>query len=256
MYHCIHDGRTVRLAGTLRGWWKEEAIRSGRWRAFRGLIGLLRQFGRESTPAQRRQRYGDVDYDWDFRVETTAATVGWRERMLGLFHSPYQPTDPALFHEMLASLSIDFSNFTFIDLGSGKGRALLLATDYPFRRILGVELFPPLNRIAQQNIRKYRSDSQRCFAIEALCADAREFTFPPEPTVLYLFNPLPEEGLAKVLRNLEASLEQHPRTVFVLYHNPLLEPVLGRSGLFLKLAGTHQYSVFTARLAGGESPPG
>jgi len=235
---------TPRLADTLRDWWREEAARRGHRRTLVHLARVLWQFTRESTPARRRQRYGDVDFDWDLRVDTTAATVGWRDRLLGLFHSPYQPTDPALFHEMLGSLNIDFHEFTFIDVGSGKGRALLLAADYPFRRILGVELFPTLHRIAQQNIHKYKSDSQRCFDIEAICGDAREFTFPPEPTVLYLFNPLPEAGLAEMLRNLESSLNQHPRALFVLYHNPLLEPLLAKQGWLHKLSGTHQYSVF------------
>ena len=236
--------RSPRLAATLHRWWREEAARSGFRRTLQSLIRLLWQFARESMPAQRRQRYGDVDYDWDLRVDTTAATVGWHDRLLGLFHSPYQPTDPALFHEMLASLQIDFREFTFIDIGSGKGRALLLAANYPFRRILGVELFPTLHRIAQENIRKFKSDSQRCFAIEAICGDARTFTFPPEATVLYLFNPLPEAGLVEMLRNLEASLQRHPRSVFVLYHNPLLEPLLTKQGWLQRLTGTHQYSVF------------
>ena len=210
------------------------------------MIALLWQFVRESTPAQRRQRYDDVDYDWDFRVDTTGATVGWRERLLGLFHSPYQPTDPALFHQMLAELKIDFREFTFIDIGSGKGRVLLMAADYPFRRILGVELFAALHRVAEENIRNYKSDSQRGRTIESLCADAREFEFPPEPTVLYLFNPLPEPGLIEMLGNLETSLRDHPRRVYVLYHNPLLEHVVARSRVFKKSAGTHQYSVFAS----------
>ena len=106
-------------------------------------------------PAQRRRRYGDVEYDWDHRVNTTSATVGWRERLLGQFHSGYQPTEPALFTEMMASLNINFQEFTFIDLGSGKGRVLLMAADYPFRRILGVELFPALHHVAQQNLDAY-----------------------------------------------------------------------------------------------------
>ena len=238
--------KELRLKDTLSSWWREEAARSGRWPALGRMGTILWQFARESTPASRRQRYGDVDYDWDFRVDTTAATLRWRERLLGLFHSPYQPTDPALFHEMLATLKIDFRDFTFIDIGSGKGRALLLAADYPFRRILGVELLPELHRVAHENISKYKSDSQRCFAIESICLDARQFPFPPEPTVLYLFNPLPEAGLVEMLVNLETSLRQHPRKVRVLYHNPLLEPALARSAMFNKIAGTQQYSVFTS----------
>ena len=150
---------------------------------------------------------------------------------------------------MQASPKIDFREFTFIDIGSGKGRALLMAADYPFRRILGIELLPALHRVAKENIGKYKSDSQQCFAIDCLLGDASEFAFPPEPTVLYLFNPLPESGLVRMISNLEHSLREHPRPVFVLYHNPLLEPVLTRSAAFKRIAGTHQYSIFSRNVA-------
>jgi SAM-dependent methyltransferase len=233
---------------TIHRWWKENSARDGFLPTLKHFTSIFGEFVRDSTPARRRQRYGDVDYDWDFRVDTTGATVGWRDRLLGHFHSPYQPTEPALFHEMLASLKssakIDFREFTFIDIGSGKGRALLMAADYPFRRIVGVELLPELHRVATENIGEYKSNSQQCYAIDCLLLDAGEFTFPPEPTVLYLFNPLPESGLARMIGNLERSLREHPRAVHVLYHNPLLEKVLTRNTVFERTAGSHQYSIF------------
>ena len=210
------------------------------------LITLWWEFLLDSLPARRRQRYGDVDYDWDHRVDTTSATVNWRDRLLGLLHSPYQPTDPALFHEMLANLDIDLRDFVFIDIGSGKGRTLLMASDYPFRLIIGVELLPELHRVAEENSGKYKSDSQQCFAIETICGDAREFVFPLEPTVLYLFNPLPEPGLVQMIDNLEQSSREHPRQVFVIYHNPVLEHVLLGNGWLEKTGGTHQYSLYAA----------
>ena len=200
-----------------------------------------------------RQRYGDADYDWDYRVNTTSGAVGWRDRLLGMFHSAYQPTEPAAFHEMLDVLqqtpnpdqtTINFRDFTFIDLGSGKGRTLLMASDYPFRRILGVELLPSLHQIAQQNLRQYKSESQKCFALEAICADATAFPFPEDPLVIYLFNPFPESGMRRVFVNLEQTLRAHPRPVYVLYHNPLLEYVLSESARLRKIAGTRQYSLF------------
>lgn len=244
----------ISLPDAILGWWRETSTREGSLHAFRRLLSFLWEFARESTPARRRQRYGDVEYDWDFRVDTTSATVGWRDRLLGMFHSPYQPTEPALFREMLASLmraaaklssaKFDLREFTFIDIGSGKGRALLMAADYPFRRILGIELLPELHRVAKENIAQYKSDSQQCFAIDCLLGDACEFVFPAEPTVLYLFNPLPESRLTRMVRNLEHSLQEHPRPVFVLYHNPLLEHVLTRSAGFEKIGGTPQYSIF------------
>lgn len=238
-----------RLTSAFRRWFKEHSTERGFFLALLSLSALLWEFFRDSLPSCRRQRYGDMDFDWDYRVDTTSATVRWRDRLLGLLHSPYQPTDPALFREMLANLKIDFGKFVFIDIGSGKGRVLLMAADYPFRRVIGIELLPELHRVAQENISQYKSGSQQYFAIKALCGDAREFTFPPEPLVLYLFNPLPESGLVKLLTNLERSLRENPRLTFVLYHNPLLEQVLAQCAWLRKIGGTHQYSVFATVLA-------
>ena len=225
---------------------QEHSAKAGLLPALKSLIGVLWEFALDSLPARRRQRYGDVDYDFDYHVNTTSATVDWRNRLLGLFHSPYQPTEPALFHKMLGSVVIDFRRFTFVDIGSGKGRVLLMASDYPFRRILGIELLPGLHQIAQENISKYKSDWQKCFAIESVCADAREFVLPTEPLVLYLFSPLPESGLVRFLANLERSLRDHPRPLLLIYHNPLLEHLLLLKPILKKVSGTHQYSIYAA----------
>ena len=227
-----------------RGWWREQASANGAAGATSLLLQNLWTFVRESTPERRRRRYGDMDYDWENRVDTTSGTVGWRGRLMGLFLSPYQPTDPALFREMMASLPIEFDQFTFVDLGSGKGRTLLMASEYPFRRIVGVELLPALHQVAQENLAGYKSELQKCSALEAVCGDATDFALPAEPLVLYLFNPLPESGLTRVMAKLETSLKAHARAVYVLYHNPLLEQVLTRSAVLTKLGGTQQYSIY------------
>ena len=234
----------------LCSWWGDEA----RQRGIAGAAALLLQnlwgFARDSTPERRRQRYGDMEYDWDHRVDTTGGTVGWRTRLIGVFLSPYQPTDPALFQEMMASLPIEFNQFTFVDLGSGKGRTLLMASEYPFGRILGVEMISELHAIAKRNLAGYKSESRKCFAVEAVCGDASEFSLPAEPLVLYLFNPLPEAALRRAIVMLDTSLRAHPRRVYVLYHNPLLEHVLGQSAVFVRVGGTEQYSIYSAGKTG------
>lgn len=232
------------LSQSFRSWWNQNESQHGLVSALRTLLSELWEFLRESTPEQRRRRYGDVEYDWDHRVDTTSATVGWRDRLLGVFHSAYQPTEPALFHEMLAALKIAFEDFTFIDLGSGKGRTLLMASDYPFRRIIGVELLPELNRVAEANLRKYKSEAQKCFQLESRRADALQFVFPAEPVVLYLSNPLPRAGLAHVIENIERSFDEHPRQIRVLYHNPIHEDVLAAQRWLTRAAGTHQFSLY------------
>jgi len=231
----------------VREWWRQNAIDIGTAATARQFAAELWGFLRDSTPEQRRRRYGDVEYDWDHRVDTTSATVRWRDRLLGVFHSAYQPTEPALFHEMMAALNIAFEGFIFIDIGSGKGRTLLMASDYPFRRIVGVELLPELNRVAEANLQKYESEAQRCFQLESCCTDARQYAFPVEPVVLYLSNPLPKAGLAQVIDNLARSLERHPRSIRVLYHNPIHEDVLATRSWLERTAGTHQFSLYESR---------
>lgn len=248
-------------------WWTNAASYEGRLAATRRLLGVLWEFARDSTPERRRLRFGDAGYDWDYRVNTTSGAVGWRDRLLGMFHSEYQPTDPVAFREMLDGLrqtlaqsshsspgALTLGDFTFVDLGSGKGRTLLMASDYPFRRIVGVELIPALHLIAQENVRQYKSESQKCFALETICADATKFPFSEEPLVVFLFNPFGETGMRQVVVNLGRSLSAHPRPVFVLYHNPLLEHTLSESGTLKKIVGAQQYSLFGNSVFGRLQP--
>lgn len=246
--------KPISLLRAARGFWRDHALRRGRVAATCALAAALWEFARDSTPARLRRRFGDADYDWDHRVNTTSGAIPWRDRLLGVFNSPYQPTEPALFHEMLEALreqgNLNFTNFTFLDLGSGKGRTLLMASDYPFRRIVGVELLPALDSIAQENLRQYKSESQKCFTLDSVCADATTFPVPDGPLVIYLFNPFPESSLRRVISNLEQTLRESPQSharVYLLYHNPLLEQVLAASPCLRKIGGTHQYSLFVCK---------
>lgn len=236
------------VVGSARRFWRDASQRNGPRQATKALIGAVWGFVRDSSPARKRLRFGDADYDWDYRVNTTSGAVGWRERLLGEFFSAYQPTEPAIFREMLEDLQqrtcLDFKRFTFIDLGSGKGRTLLMASDHSFRRIIGIELLPALNAIAQQNLRQYKSESQKCFDLESVCADATRFELPEDPLVIFLFNPFAEAPLAEAVSNISKSLASKDRPVFVLYHNPEHENVLLSCESMEKICGTNQYSIF------------
>jgi SAM-dependent methyltransferase len=229
----------------MRRRWHDARSRKSFGDSIREIAVDLWEFLRESTPERKRLRYGDVEYDWEHHVDTTSATMTHRGRLLAaLAGAPYQPTDPALFREMLEGLAIDYPHFTFVDLGSGKGRTLLMASKFPFRRIIGVELLPELHAIAEKNIGAFSNPAQRCTHLQSLCLDAREFDPPDEPLLLYLFNPLPPQALAGVLAKLRASLERVPRKVLVIYHNPLSEDVVAGCGFLQKTHGTHQYAVY------------
>jgi SAM-dependent methyltransferase len=138
----------------------------------------------------------------------------------------YVPTPPRLFRRLVGSLPIRHEYWSFVDLGSGKGRTLLLAAGYPFREVVGVEFSPELTRIAMQNIRAYRRNAGSSTRVETVCADAGEYEFNGEKLVLYLFNPFGEQVLARVLRNLKRWLEGGPHELFVIYVHPRCRAVL------------------------------
>jgi SAM-dependent methyltransferase len=236
------------LLGVAARRWRESARHAGAWSATRELSADLWEFLRDSTPERRRARYGDIDYDFESGADTTAANVGWRTRLLAaLSGAPYQPTVPAEFHEILRAIGADFREFTFVDIGSGKGRALLLAAEYPFRRIVGVEIAPALHEAAHKNVGAWKAKYPDGRVIEARLGDARSFDFPAEPLVVYLFNPLPEAALVGVIARLEQSLLEKPRAAYVVYHHPLIERVLAKSERFEKIGGTHQYAIYRSR---------
>ena len=218
----------------------------------RGLIGGVRYYLvqtfemlRDLSPGRRRSRFGDIDYDFEHGVDTTWATVSLRTRIRELLSgAQYQASEPNLFHDILGSLPVLVDGFTFIDLGSGKGRTLLLASDYPFRRIVGVELLSELNDIAVDNIARYRGPRQRCFNIESFTLDARAFQVPAEPAILYLFNPFPEYVMRTVLHNLQASHLASPRDIFVVYHNLVHEPLFRQQPWLRQLSRTHQFAIY------------
>jgi hypothetical protein len=220
----------------------------------RGLFGALRYYAkatvdflRDLTPQRRRSRYGDIDYDFEHGVDTTWATVSLGTRLRELASgAQYQASEPDLFHRILQTLPVQPDDFTFIDLGSGKGRTLLMASDYPFHRIIGVELLPELNQIAQRNVAAYFSERQRCFKIESFADDAKKFEFPDEPLVLYLFNPFPGYVLQTVLNNLRESFKAQPREIYVIYHNLVHEDVFRSQSWLKELHRTHQFAIYQA----------
>ena len=79
----------ISVSRALRAWWQEGCARDGWVRTSAAFAREIWEFLRDSTPQRRRQRFGDVEFDWEHRVDTTSANVSWRSRLLGHFLSPY-----------------------------------------------------------------------------------------------------------------------------------------------------------------------
>ena len=139
-----------------------------------------------------------------------------------------------LWGSKLATLTIS----SLSDLGSGKGRTLLMASDYPFRRIVGVELLPALHQIAQEKPEQVsRWRTKKCFRAGICLRGCGLFNSRFRLSRWFSTSSIrfPSPDLRRVIGNLEQSLQMNPRAVYVLYHNPLLEHVLSQSVALKKI---------------------
>lgn len=133
------------------------------------------------------------------------------------FHD-YFPSSVRAFRRVLRDLRIAPGD-VFVDYGCGMGRALVLAAQFPFDRLVGVEVSDDLLRTAQTNItRAVPLQAQR--RIELLHRDARLFELPHDATVLYFYNPFHGETLHAVFADIERSLRAHPRRLRIVFNNP------------------------------------
>ncbi len=128
----------------------------------------------------------------------------------------YEPCSPRVFRQIMDHLPINFNEFDLIDLGSGKGRALLLASDYGFKRIVGVEFAEELHDASVRNIALWSQRTGRR-NVEAICMDATDFAIPDGPLVVFLFSPFRGEVMEHVLANVAASHAMNPREIVIIF---------------------------------------
>jgi len=150
----------------------------------------------------------------------------------------YAAVGPAEFSEGMSHVSLAYPEFTFIDFGSGKGRGLLLASELPFRKIIGVEFCPELNRIARQNLRRYPAAARRNGDIEIVDADAATFRIPSGPLLLFLNNPFAEALMSKVAQNVADAFRRETRRIVVLYFWPFHANIWDEAGFLKRIRQT------------------
>lgn len=132
----------------------------------------------------------------------------------------YEPIKHSHFRSMLGELDLDLADYTFIDLGAGKGRALMFAADYPFKQIIGVEFSAILFQMMEKNIQQFVRKTGKSDNFQVYCADAAEFELPQSPIVLYLFNPFRGQVMQSVIDRIEDMVKNTPFPIYILYRNP------------------------------------
>ena len=147
----------------------------------------------------------------------------------------YRATPCALFEWTLAAIDHDKSRLTFVDYGGGKGRVLLLASQYPFHAIAGIEFAEELHDDATMNIAQFPRSRMKCRNVECVLDDASQVGPPDGEAVHYFFNPFSREVFAEVLHNLVVSYRKKPRRLYLILVDPVATDLIDTSGVFQRL---------------------
>lgn len=136
----------------------------------------------------------------------------------------YDPIDWISLYKVLKHLPIS-SNDVFLDVGCGKGRAMLIASKFEFSEVYGVEISEQLCSIAERNLANWKADKNRFFVINN---DIESFEIPVSVNVIFMFNPFHGSTFEKFVENLQASIKMKPRLITILYRNPKCHDMLMR----------------------------
>ncbi len=226
-------------------------VRKLRWSvAQRGVGGTLRfALGRVGARGDREPKVHP--FDLQHGVETSGL-IGGADLATGHVHDVYNTAyygmSPSRFRaamELWVSLPplAPVESYTFVDLGSGKGRAVLMASQLPFVEVIGVELHPELAAAAVRNWETWQSAGKNVVSARFVCGDATKFEFPSGPCLLYLFNPFGRPVVERLLERIAVSFPDRPGLLDVVYFNPEAGGAFEEHGGFERLwSGTLELS--------------
>lgn len=195
--------------------------REGLWGAFlRGLKYVGLAFGLQSREtreyyAKREREAREFDSALGMDTGGTTHLFNLTTNSPNVEHAgPFIATSPAQFEEAMAMLDVDPAGMTFVDLGSGKGRALFMAAKFPFARITGVEFAEELHATSEDNIRRF-GDAR----IDNALGDAEQFVYPDGDLVVFMNNPFDRPLVERIVAKLEQTVRENPRVLRVVYIN-------------------------------------
>ena len=131
----------------------------------------------------------------------------------------YMPVSYTLLEEILRQLPASARNH-FLDIGSGKGRAMCIAAHHGFKKVTGIDFSKELCDAAKKNL-AITQQNIPALSYEIINNDAFYFKIPSDVDCIFFFNPFDETIMSGVTNNIAASLQQHPRKMYIIYVNPL-----------------------------------
>jgi len=148
----------------------------------------------------------------------------------------YRPSPCRLVEWTIGAIDYDLSRLTFVDHGAGKGRVLLLASQFPFHAVGGVEFAEELHDDATMNIAQFPRSRMKCRNVECVLDDASAIGPPEGEAVHYFFNPFSREVFAEVLDNIVVSYRRRPHRLYLILVDPVATDLIDQSGVFQRYA--------------------
>jgi SAM-dependent methyltransferase len=140
----------------------------------------------------------------------------------------YEPTPVKETVALLERVPPPLEETTFVDIGSGMGRVVIVAARRPFKAVIGVEISPTLHEVARDNVASLAADKLRCHDIRLVCGDAARYRFPRRRLAVYMYNPF----RAPVMEQMLERLLSYRRDLTLLYHTPAERGVIEKTGAF------------------------
>ncbi|WKZ47456.1 MAG: hypothetical protein QY306_16710 [Anaerolineales bacterium] len=184
---------------------------------------VFRNFRKVGVVTTIRYVVSDLLFDWRYQIDTINTAqldtleIDSKNKSVGNY---YEGTNAYIFQKMISRAEVDPSKSCFVDFGSGKGKAMFMAAERGFRRIIGVEFSIELVEINRKNLEIFKQKTKSKVEFEILHMDASEYAIPADANLLFFSNPFNEALTAKVIGNILKSYEQAPREIWVVHLHP------------------------------------
>jgi SAM-dependent methyltransferase len=209
---ALHDHGPL---GTL---WRILAKARGALDGVPGVRGALLGMTRGTAAFQQ---YLDRSYDRRYGTDTAGiiATKDLQiERGSRVLGNWYEPVSENIFGQIMRQIRFDPKRYECVDLGSGKGRGLIMAAEFGFPKVVGVEFARDLHVIAQRNIKIYEERIGRPSGVSVVCLDAQEYEIPEGNLFIFFYSPFTGSVMERVVNNIRASYLKNRRPVIIVFY--------------------------------------
>jgi len=146
-----------------------------------------------------------------------------QEKGIDISHSTiYMPVNYYMLEKMMTEMSKLPHQKNFLDIGCGKGRAMVVAAHYGFKKIAGIDISKEFVDETKRNLAVVQQKFPQA-SLDVMLQDAFYYHIPADISVIFIFNPFDEVIMSGVVENILISQEKNPRTIWVIYINPLYE---------------------------------